>query len=176
MSLHSHELQTFPSGITFYQKICASVGQPELLMDYQKIWSELNRPQVAGTREGSARWYAGSTPKYANIDLAQPPHPTQCMVHSDSIHATLHQRPCSKRSPPIAATRQVESFVHRFGPGLLICWLGLASQDRLVNVQGDICSARDVPDRLLLPLAAVLMNIHRSGKTSRRGLPAADFH
>jgi hypothetical protein len=44
MTLHSHELQIF-SFIPFYHKICASVGQPEVLMYCFRFQPELNRPK-----------------------------------------------------------------------------------------------------------------------------------
>jgi len=52
---------------------------------------------------------------------------------------------------------QAESYVHRFGPGLVLYWFGHAPIDRLDDAQGDIViGAWNVPDQFMLPTGEVL--------------------
>jgi hypothetical protein len=52
---------------------------------------------------------------------------------------------------------QVETYIHRFGPGLVIYWLGHAPLDRLDDAHGDIViAAWDVPDAFMLPTGEIV--------------------
>jgi CDAN1-interacting nuclease 1 len=59
---------------------------------------------------------------------------------------------------------QAESYVHRFGPGLVLYWFGHAPVERLDDSQGDIviCGWK-LPDELLLPSGEIV----REGQTAR---------
>jgi hypothetical protein len=59
---------------------------------------------------------------------------------------------------------QAESYVHRFGPGLVLYWFGHAPVERLDDSQGDIviCGWK-LPDKLLLPSGEIV----REGQTAR---------
>lgn len=47
---------------------------------------------------------------------------------------------------------QAESYVHRFGPGLVLYWFGHGPLDRLNDAQGDISIfGWDLPEKFLLP-------------------------
>lgn len=52
---------------------------------------------------------------------------------------------------------QAESYLHRFGPGLIMYWFGHAPPSRLDDLSGEIVIAGwDLPEKFMLPTGEIL--------------------
>lgn len=51
---------------------------------------------------------------------------------------------------------QTESYVHRFGPGMVLYWFGHAPLDRLANAKNDLLiQGWDMPDEFMWPTGEI---------------------
>lgn len=52
---------------------------------------------------------------------------------------------------------QAESYLHRYGPGIVLYWFGHAPLDRLADAQGDVVVLGwDLPKQFMLPTGKTL--------------------
>jgi hypothetical protein len=57
----------------------------------------------------------------------------------------------------VSVLAQAESYIHRFGPGLVLYWFGHAPLDALEDAQGDISIIGwELPTRFMLPTGEIL--------------------
>jgi len=84
-----------------------------------------------------------------------------CWIDSKALFGDVHTHQTS-------VLPQAETYVHRFGPGLVLYWFGHAPVERLGDGHGDVAVAGwDLPDFFLLPSGDIVLN--RNGSSSSNG-------
>ena len=74
-----------------------------------------------------------------------------CWIDSKALFGDVHTH-------HISVLPQAESYVHRFGPGLVLYWFGHAQRKRLADCGGDlVIGGWELPLRFLLPTGELIL-------------------
>jgi len=86
-----------------------------------------------------------------------------CWIDSKALFGDVHTHQTS-------VLPQAETYVHRFGPGLVLYWFGHAPVERLGDGHGDVAVAGwDLPDFFLLPSGEIVLNRNGSSSSNSKG-------
>ena len=103
----------------------------------------------------NGRSFAGLIPRcvwYRDVGcLSRPTHHDRLFQsHTQALFGDINTH-------QTATLPQAESYVHRFGPGMVLYWFGHAPLDRLGDAQGDIViGGWELPDTFMLPTGEIV--------------------